>query len=71
MNSSAVSLQMVNASSCVDACRTDCLSAGLHLTPAGYRIVYGEVLKVIRENWPDQDPEKLQFVFPAWVDAPN
>lgn len=50
---------------------TDCVIAGLHLTPAGYRIVYDEVLKVIRTNWPDEDPEKLPFVFPSWVDAPK
>lgn len=52
-------------------CCTDGLIAGLHLTPTGYRIVYGEVLKVIRQNWPDQDPEQLPFVFPSWVDAPK
>lgn len=52
-------------------CLTDCFIAGLHLTAAGYRIVYDEVVKVIRTNWPDQDPEKLPFVFPPWVDAPK
>lgn len=72
MNNFAVSLQMVSA--CYPVFKPaviDCLFAGLHLTPAGYRIVYDVVLKVIRENWPDQDPETLPFVFPAWVDAPN
>lgn len=33
---------------------------GLHLTPAGYKIMFEEVLKVIRENWPDQTPEALK-----------
>jgi hypothetical protein len=44
---------------------------GLHLTPAGYRIVYDEVMKVIEANWPDQLPDNLPMVFPSWVDAPK
>jgi lysophospholipase L1-like esterase len=44
---------------------------GLHLTPAGYRIVHGEVMKVIEANWPDQMPDNLPMVFPSWVDAPK
>lgn len=48
----------------------DCLT-GLHLTPDGYRIVYEEVMKVIRANWPDQTPEQLSRVFPGWQDAPK
>lgn len=44
---------------------------GLHLTPAGNRIVYDELMKVIQANWPDQTPEVLPMVFPSWVDAPK
>lgn len=44
---------------------------GLHLTPAGYRIVYDEVIKVIEANWPDQMPDNLPMVFPSWVEAPK
>lgn len=44
---------------------------GLHLSPAGSRIVYDEIMKVIRDNWPDQTPEVLPMVFPSWVDAPK
>ena len=44
---------------------------GLHLTPAGNRIVYEEIMKVIQANWPDQTPEILPMVFPAWGDAPK
>jgi hypothetical protein len=44
---------------------------GLHLTADGYRIVYEEVLKTIRANWADQDPEVLPMVFPAWGEAPR
>ncbi|OBT48660.1 hypothetical protein VE00_00872 [Pseudogymnoascus sp. WSF 3629] len=36
------------------------LDDGLHLTPAGYKIMFEEVLKVIGENWPDQTPEALK-----------
>ncbi|EKV05256.1 GDSL Lipase/Acylhydrolase family protein [Penicillium digitatum PHI26] len=35
------------------------LTDGLHLTPAGNRIVYDELMKVIQANWPDQTPETL------------
>jgi hypothetical protein len=44
---------------------------GLHLAPAGYRIVYDEVMKAIEANWPDQLPDNLPMVFPSWVDAPK
>lgn len=44
---------------------------GLHLTSAGYRIVYEEVVKTIRSNWPDQSPESLPMIFPPWTDAPK
>ncbi|KAJ5171888.1 hypothetical protein N7492_004481 [Penicillium capsulatum] len=44
---------------------------GLHLTPAGYRIVYSEIMKAIRQHWPDQDPDRLPMVFPAWGEAPK
>ncbi|CDM27082.1 hypothetical protein DTO013E5_4267 [Penicillium roqueforti] len=44
---------------------------GLHLSPAGNRIVYDEIMKVIQANWPDQTPEALPMVFPSWGDAPK
>lgn len=47
------------------------LFTGLHLMPAGYRVVYDEVLKVIRTNWPEQAPENLPMVFPTWREAPK
>lgn len=50
---------------------TNWLIIGLHLTPAGYRIVYDELMEVIRTNWPGQDPDKLPFIFPPWVEAPK
>ncbi|KAJ5591504.1 uncharacterized protein N7459_001873 [Penicillium hispanicum] len=44
---------------------------GLHLTPAGYRIIYAEVMKTILANFPDQDPDQLPMVFPGWLEAPR
>ncbi|CAI7595673.1 unnamed protein product [Penicillium glandicola] len=44
---------------------------GLHLTSAGNRIVYDELMKVIQANWPDQTPESLPMVFPSWGEAPK
>jgi hypothetical protein len=43
--------------------------AGLHFHPAGYKILYQEVTKLIAELWPDQVAEKLPTVLPAWNDA--
>jgi lysophospholipase L1-like esterase len=42
---------------------------GLHLNPAGYEIFFQELMKVIAERWPDQLPDKLSMVLPAWNDA--
>ncbi|PKY01342.1 GDSL Lipase/Acylhydrolase family protein [Aspergillus campestris IBT 28561] len=44
---------------------------GLHLTPDGYRIAYDVIMETIRRNWPDEDPERLPFVFPGWMEAPK
>lgn len=40
--------------------------SGLHLLPAGYQIVYDEVMDVIKKVWPDQLPENLNNVLPPW-----
>jgi len=45
--------------------------AGLHFTPEGYKIMYTEVMKVIRATWPDQAPENLPMIFPRWQEAPK
>ncbi|KAF7718958.1 Uncharacterized protein PECH_006303 [Penicillium ucsense] len=44
---------------------------GLHLTAAGYRLVYDEVRKTIRAHYPDQDSDALPMLFPAWGEAPR
>ncbi|KAL1998670.1 hypothetical protein VTN02DRAFT_5769 [Thermoascus thermophilus] len=47
------------------------LSDGLHFTPEGYKIMYREVMRVIRATWPDQAPENLPMTFPHWQEAPK
>nr|OQO19696.1 hypothetical protein B0A51_12069 [Rachicladosporium sp. CCFEE 5018] len=44
------------------------LSDGLHFTPSGYKVLYDEVMNTIEQNWPDQMPDRLPFVLPAWDD---
>lgn len=44
------------------------LRDGLHLSRLGYELLYKELLLLIKEEWPDQMPEELPFVFPAWDD---
>lgn len=39
---------------------------GLHLTPDGYRVLYHQLMALISDTWPDQLPEKLPMVLPAW-----
>lgn len=41
---------------------------GLHFNPAGYDILFQEVMKLIAARWPEQMPDKLPMVFPAWND---
>ena len=45
------------------------IATGLHFNPAAYQILYEEMMKVIEKTWPDQMPEKLPMVLPAWSDA--
>jgi lysophospholipase L1-like esterase len=39
---------------------------GLHLTGEGNKIVYQELVRLIRERWPDQTHEVLTFDLPHW-----
>jgi isoamyl acetate esterase len=52
-------------------CINNSVDAGLHFTGAGYQIMYAEIMKAIRTNWPDQAPENLPMIFPAWQVAPK
>lgn len=42
--------------------------AGLHLQPEGYKIVFQGVMDTIAQQWPEEMPEKLPWVFPVWHD---
>ncbi|KAL1991234.1 hypothetical protein VTN49DRAFT_5738 [Thermomyces lanuginosus] len=44
---------------------------GLHLTGEGYKIVFDEVMRVLRATWPEEAPEQLPMVFPHWEQAPK
>ena len=44
---------------------------GLHFSPDGYRVLYAELMKLIERRWPEQIPEKLSYVLPAWDDGPQ
>ncbi|KAK2762575.1 hypothetical protein FQN54_000748 [Arachnomyces sp. PD_36] len=46
-------------------------SDGLHFKPGGYRIVYNELLRVIRKDCPDLAPENIEMILPDWVVAPQ
>ncbi|KAF2686304.1 SGNH hydrolase [Lentithecium fluviatile CBS 122367] len=42
---------------------------GLHFNPAGYDILFDEFMKVVVDRWPDQQPDNLPMVLPAWNDT--
>ncbi|EEP75918.1 predicted protein [Uncinocarpus reesii 1704] len=46
------------------------LSDGLHLSPAGYKIMYQKTMEVIRAKYPEEAPENLPMLFPPWDKAP-
>ena len=45
------------------------LSDGLHFTSEAYSILFQELIKVIRLELPEESPEALPMVFPAWSDV--
>lgn len=42
------------------------LSDGLHFTPAGYKLVFDELVNLIIRELPDHRPENLPQIFPDW-----
>jgi len=44
------------------------LSDGLHLTTAGYTIIYDQLLATIKANFPELYQESIPMVFPQWKD---
>jgi lysophospholipase L1-like esterase len=47
---------------------SDLLSDGLHFTAEAYSIMFQELMKVMYEKLPEQTPEQMPMVFPAWSD---
>jgi hypothetical protein len=41
-------------------------STGLHFNPAGYKVLYEEMCKVMTEAWPDSNPESIEKHFPEY-----
>lgn len=42
------------------------LRDGLHFNPAAYKLLFEATMNLIREKWPDEDPELVPFVHPWW-----
>ncbi|KAH6912959.1 GDSL Lipase/Acylhydrolase [Coprinopsis sp. MPI-PUGE-AT-0042] len=45
------------------------LPDGVHLSEAGYEVVYGELMKVITERYPESHPDQMGFTIPLWWDV--
>ncbi|KAF8466594.1 SGNH hydrolase-type esterase domain-containing protein [Kalaharituber pfeilii] len=46
------------------------LRDGLHFTPVGYQLMFNELMKTIRDNYPELQPDSLPMIFPSWEVAP-
>jgi lysophospholipase L1-like esterase len=44
------------------------LHDGLHFSHSAYELLFQELIALIERRWPDQAPERLPFVLPAWDD---
>lgn len=69
-NEALAELLLDGTCSCVLVSDVDNAIQGLHLSPAGYRVIYKEVMQVIKDQIPDQYPENLPSVYPPWEQAP-
>ena len=47
------------------------IDIGLHFRPDAYRLLYDSMMDLILKEWPDQAPGSLDFIFPAWPEAPK
>ena len=47
------------------------IGIGLHFRPDAYRLLYNSMMDLIQKEWPDQAPDSLDFIFPAWPEAPK
>ncbi|CAF9924581.1 MAG: hypothetical protein ALECFALPRED_002790 [Alectoria fallacina] len=44
---------------------------GLHFRPDAYRLLYDSMMDLIQNEWPDQAPDSLRFIFQHWQEAPK
>ncbi len=44
---------------------------GLHLTPAGYKLMFEEVVKCLEVNYPLLNPERIEYRYAPWEVAPK
>ncbi|CAD6565840.1 MAG: hypothetical protein ASARMPREDX12_006792 [Alectoria sarmentosa] len=44
---------------------------GLHFRPDAYRLLYDSMMDLIQNEWPDQAPDSLRFIFRHWQEAPK
>ncbi|KAK1020427.1 hypothetical protein LTS16_027023, partial [Friedmanniomyces endolithicus] len=47
------------------------LTDGLHFSGEGYRLLYGELMTLIEQNWPESMPDRLPLMLPAWDFQPT
>jgi isoamyl acetate esterase len=45
------------------------LHDGLHFSRSAYELLFERLIAVIERTWPDQLPERIPFVLPAWDDV--
>jgi isoamyl acetate esterase len=43
---------------------------GLHFSPEGYKVLYGELMALIEREWPEEMPSRLPMKLPAWDEVP-
>ncbi|KAK7467079.1 isoamyl acetate-hydrolyzing esterase [Stygiomarasmius scandens] len=59
--------RMWEAAGKTEANLSNYLNDGLHLNKAGYELMYEALMETIRDGCGELHPDKLEFVFPTWV----
>lgn len=57
-----------DASAPVNVILQNLLDDGLHLSAAGYQVLYLELMALIAKRWPELTPARMKFVLPTWND---
>jgi len=55
----------------VNECLAGLMHDGLHLSAKGYQIFWDELMNTLERKWPNDTPEKQDYVFPNWREAPK